>query len=312
MNPIGHFPLKTNTQVVVGSLGHSSPTISTRISADVPFLNHRLLGTFRLSLVIGGLLMASGVYHLVLLWVTDSDWSGPVSLRKPGLFGVSAGLTVWSIAWVLTQLVPRQKDSLFSSLMSIGLLVEVGLITVQQWRGVPSHFNRSTALDASIESAMLGLILLVTAGIAWLCLRSRHLLPMPESRSISIRAGLWLLLVSCGLGFLITIAAQINLAAGHSPEIWRQAGVLKYPHGAVLHAIQALPLLSLLLQSLRVSRAAFLLRLAAASQILFLIHALWQTLSGRARLDIDLTGIAVLALAGLLIVLIGKIRPFAA
>ena len=312
MNLIGHFPLKTNTRVMAGSLEHSSPTISPPISADVPFFDNRLLGTFRISLLIGGLLMASGVYHLVLLWLTNSDWSGPVSLRKPGLFGVSAGLTVWSIAWVLTQLVPRQKDSLFSSLMSIGLLVEVGLITVQQWRGVPSHFNRSTPLDASIESAMLGLILLVTAGIAWLCLRSRHLLPMPESRSISIRAGLWLLLVSCGLGFLITIAGQINLASGDSPEIWRQAGVLKYPHGAVLHAIQALPLLSLLLQRLRVSHAAFLLRLAAASQILFLIHALWQTLSGRARLDIDLTGIAVLALTGLLMVLIGKIRPFAA
>ena len=49
--------------------------------------------------------------------------------------------------------------------MAGGLLLEVGLITVQQWRGVRSHFNRTTTFDASIEVIMLGLILLVTAGI---------------------------------------------------------------------------------------------------------------------------------------------------
>ena len=311
MIPIVHSRLMTNTRVVFGSADNSGKTINVPISADVPFHNQSLLGTFRVSLVIGGLLIASGVYHLVLLWMTRENWSGPVSLRKPGLFGVSAGMTVWSIAWVLTQVIPRRNDPLFASLMSVGLLLEVGLITMQQWRGVPSHFNRTTPFDAAIESMMLGLITFVTIGIGGLCFRSGQLLPMPQSRAISIRAGLWLLLFSCGLGFLITVAGQINLAAGLPPETWGKAGVLKFPHGAALHAIQALPLLSLLLQTWRISYAARLIRLAVAAQILFLEFALWQTMSGRARLDIDITGITVLAVSLFLIIFIGRSRPFA-
>jgi len=306
MNSTVHFRLNEDTRLVVGFSDFLKQAISNRISVDVPFLNLKLLNTFRFTLVVGVILIASGLYHLALLWVTDADWSGPLSLRKPGLFGVSAGLTVWSIAWVLTQFVPHRNDQRFATLMSIGLLLEVGLITLQQWRGVPSHFNRTTPLNATLESFMLGLILIVTAGIAWLCVRSRDLLPMPESRAISIHAGLCLLLVSCGLGILITIAGQINLAAGHSPETWGRAGVLKYPHGAALHAIQALPLLSYLLQRFRVPYSALLLRLAVAAQVLFLVHALWQTLIGRARFDMDLTGIAALVVAGFLIVFIGK------
>ncbi len=271
--------------------------------ADVAALNGKLLAKYRPSILIGTALIASGLFHLTLLWITGADWSGPLSLRKPGLFGVSAGVTVWSIAWVLTQFEPRLYDQRVATFLSGGLLWEVGLITLQQWRGVPSHFNRATALDATIESMMLGLILLVTAGIAWLCWRSRHLQPMIESHAIAIRAGLWMLLVSCGLGLLITIAGEVNLANGRPPEVWGRSGVLKYPHGAVLHAIQTLPLLSVLLHKLSVSHAACLLRAAVAAHVLFLSHALWQTFHGRTRMDVDVIGGATLAIAGLLILL---------
>lgn len=271
--------------------------------AETAAFDGKLLAKFRPSILFGTALIASGLCHLTLLWVTGADWSGPLSLRKPGLFGLSAGVTVWSIAWVLTQFVPRHDDQRMASFLSGGLLLEVGLITLQQWRGVLSHFNRTTALDATIESMMLGLILLVTAGIAWLCWRSRHLQPMPESRVIAIRAGLWLLLVSCGLGLLVTLVGELNLANGRSPEIWGRAGVLKYPHGAALHAIQTLPLLSALLQKFRAPHAAWLLRAAVAAQVLFLAHALWQTSHGRARMELDVTSVAALTAAALLVLL---------
>lgn len=271
--------------------------------ADVAALDGKLLAKFRPSILIGTVLIASGLFHLTLLWVTGADWSGPLSLRKPGLFGVSAGLTVWSIAWVLTQFERSHYDQRVANFLSGGLLLEVGLITLQQWRGVPSHFNRATALDAIIESMMLGLILLVTAGIAWLCWRSRHLQPMRKSRAIAIHAGLWLLLVSCGLGLLVTLAGEVNLANGRVPEVWGQAGVLKYPHGAALHAIQTLPLLSALLEKFRVSHSAWLIRSAVAAHLSFLIHALWQTFHGRTRMDVDVIGGATLAIAGLLLLL---------
>ena len=271
--------------------------------AENTALDGKLLAKFRPSILIGTALIASGLFHLTLLWITGADWSGPLSLRKPGLFGVSAGVTAWSIAWVLTQFEPRHYDQRVASLLSGGLLLEVGLITLQQWRGVPSHFNRATAFDATIESVMLGLILFVTAGIAWLCWRSRQLLPMIESRAIAIRGGLWLLLVSCGLGLLVTLAGEVNLANSRPPEVWGRAGVLKYPHGAMLHAIQTLPLLSVLLLRFRVIHSAWLLRSAVAAHLSFLIHALWQTFHGRTRMDVDVIGGATLAIAGLLLLL---------
>lgn len=271
--------------------------------ADVVSPAECLLEKFRSSILIGTVLIASGFLHLALLWVTGAEWSGPLSLRKPGLFGVSAGVTVWSMAWVLTQLMPHSHDRGWATVLSGSLLLEVGLITLQHWRGVPSHFNRGTTFDAIIELTMLGLILFVTAGIFWLCRRSRDLIPMHKSLGIAIRAGLWLLFVSCCLGLMTMILGEINLATGRSPEVWGRAGVLKYPHGAALHAIQTLPLLSVLLQMFRVTYSAWLIRSAVAAHVLFLAHALWQTYQGRARMDVDATSCSMLAAAGLLLLL---------
>ena len=158
-------------------------------------------------------------------------------------------------------------------------------------------------MDAAIETAMLGFILVVTLGIVCLVWRSRRLPPIDQTLAIAIRTGLWLLLASCGLGLFVTIAGEINIANGRSYEIWGRSGVLKYPHGAALHAIQVLPILYALLNWLRVPHAAWLLRSAVAAHILFMSHALWQTLHGRDRLDVDLVGGILLAVAGLLILL---------
>jgi hypothetical protein len=262
-----------------------------------------VLSDFVPSLLFCGILIASGLFHLSIVWLTGAQWEGPLSARKPGLFGVSAGLTGVSIVWVLTQLVPRRYDRSFATLMTGSLLIEVGLITLQYWRGVPSHFNRATPMNAAIESSMLALIVFVTAGIAGLCWRSRQLLPIPRSRAVAIQAGLWLLLISCGLGFLTTILGTIKLSNGQPPELWGIAGVLKYPHGIVLHSIQILPIFSLLLEKFRVPQAVWLLRAAVASQVLLLIHALVQTFSGRARLDLDSMGTFTLVAAGILLLL---------
>lgn len=256
---------------------------------------------WHLAVWIGAVLFASGLFHLAWASLTGADWSGPVSLRKPALFGISAGVTVWSIVWVLSRLVPYRSDPIFALGLSSGLLIEVGLITLQYWRGVPSHFNRTTTLDAAIESIMLGLIVLVTIGIAYLCWRSRRTLAMSATEALALRAGLWLLFVSCGLGMVITIVGEVNLANGQSPEVWGRAGVLKYPHGATLHAIQTLPLLSALLNTLRVRHAANLMRATVAAHVFFLMHALWQTFNGLARTDVDLIGAVTLLISGLLL-----------
>ena len=252
----------------------------------------------------GTVLILSGIFHLTWLWVTGAAWEGALSPRKPGLFGVSAGVTVWSIAWVLTKMKAWRHDRGLASLFAASLFVEVALITLQYWRGVPSHFNRATPLDAMIESVMFLLIVFATLCIASLCWRSNCLPSMDPSLKLAIRAGLWLLLISCGLGFAATVAGEMNLARGAPPEVWGHAGVLKYPHGAALHAIQVLPLLARFLPQLRSRQAVSLLRGAVGSQVLFLVHALWQTANGRSRFDLDVAGLLTLAASGGLLALL--------
>jgi hypothetical protein len=250
-----------------------------------------------------GILIASGLFHLAMLAWLGGDWHGPLSLRKPGLFGVSAGLTVWSLAWLLTQLKPRRHDQLLAHGMAWALLIEVGLITCQYWRGVSSHFNRTTPLDASIETAMLVLILIVTLGIFRLTARTYQLRRTDPSMVIAIQAGMWFLSLSCILGILTTLLGGISLARGESYELWGRAGVLKFPHGVALHAIQFLPIIAWLSHRLYPAGSVRLVRAAVASQVAILAYAIRQTFQGRDRFDWDALGGIILGIAVVLGVL---------
>ena len=88
-----------------------------------------------IDLFVAGVLLASSVGHLAIWLIKRSSLSGPVSLRKPILFGLSGGLTLLSVAWLRTKLRSRPFNRLLFSLAALALLVEVGLITLQQWRG---------------------------------------------------------------------------------------------------------------------------------------------------------------------------------
>ena len=152
------------------------PTDIKLTKNDDPSMN-RSIYAFKPALWMAAILIASGLLHLAKMAWEGGNWHGPLSLRKPGLFGVSAGLTVWSIAWLMTKLRPIRFDRVLANSISTSLLFEVGLITWQYWRGEPSHFNRETRFDATIEATMLGLILFATLAIFYLTLRTLRLRP---------------------------------------------------------------------------------------------------------------------------------------
>ena len=100
--------------------------------------------------VIGGLLVASAVFHLAVLLVTGGSWQGSVSWRKPILFGEAFGLTCVSVAWIMTFLPKRALSGwLLAGTFGLANSGEVIWVSMQQWRGVPSHFNFETAFDAA-------------------------------------------------------------------------------------------------------------------------------------------------------------------
>jgi len=190
--------------------------------------------------VASGVLVLSGVLYGVAWLVVGDEWAGPTSLRKPILFGLSTGVTLASVTWVASATQRRRGDAGWFCSLVVALLLEVLLIDLQQARGVPSHFNRATELDAAITSAMGVLILWATLVIAGLTVRAFRALRLEPDDARAARAGLVLLLVSCVLGAVITAVGEGQQARGLAPEVYGEAGVLKFAHGLPLHAIQLL------------------------------------------------------------------------
>ena len=191
----------------------------------------------------GALLVASGLAHAVVWATLGGPWEGPVTWRKPILFGVSGGLTALSLGWVWAALPRRRWDAVLAWATAAALLVEVAVIDLQRWRGVASHFNRGTPLDAAAYDLMTWLIIGVTIVVCDLTVRAcGRAVRLRPDMLLAARAGLGLLAVSCGLGIWAGWQGEIRRVAGLPPETLGAAGVLKFPHGAALHALQWLPL----------------------------------------------------------------------
>ena len=240
--------------------------------------------------LVGLVLVASGLAHGGFWALIGGPWEGPITWRKPILFGISGGLTSLSLGWIWSTLPRRRGDGWLPAATAWALLVEVLLIDLQRWRGVASHFNRATPLDSCLYDAMGVLILFVTAVIVDLTARlllSR--VALTPDLLLAARAGMVLLAVSCGLGIWVSINGDLRVAAGLDPEGYGVAGVAKFPHGAVIHAIQWLPAIAWIARRAGITAGPrwWLVTLASGLTVALLVFALAQTLAGRARFDVS-------------------------
>ena len=117
----------------------------------------------RVAYVCGALLVASGLFHGVVYLVDGGSWEGPVSWRKPIVFGLSFGIALRDGDLVARLPADRGRWAGASSASSPSASVgEVFLISMQKWRGVPSHFNEDTAFD-EWSSRMMGMLVTLVA-----------------------------------------------------------------------------------------------------------------------------------------------------
>lgn len=258
----------------------------------------------RFGYTIAALLLASSAVHLMVYFVDDGGWDGPVSWRKPILFGFSFGLTLASLVWVSTKvrLTPRQ-DRWIIGVLSVASLVEVAGITVQKWRGVPSHLNFATTTDGVIAAvlAVAAIAGLIPAIIAITVLAYRRLDAPPEMR-LAIRAGLAVLLLSQVAGAaLIANGRSIGLPPEATDlSVFGAAGQLKVPHAVTLHALQALPILAAILAwtSWQERARVRIVTVATAGYAGLILVAVLQALQGLAPTDLTVTSGVVLLASG--------------
>ena len=198
--------------------------------------------------------------------------------------------------------------------LGIATLVEVFLITMQKWRGVPSHFNNETPFDQAVFSGMGIMIAFVGLVIVVLMLWSFFSLKTTPSMAWAIRVGLILLVFGQVFGILL-IVNGVQTTNYATASIFSEPGQLKVPHAVSLHALQLLPVLAwlLLFTNWPESRRTKAVVLAAAGYMGLVAVSSLQTFSGLSHIDLNLLttlllGISVIGISSAYIAALRALR----
>ncbi|MFE1286725.1 hypothetical protein [Streptomyces sp. NPDC058751] len=203
----------------------------------------------RLCLTTGTLLTLSGFLHLLVFAVDGGPWDGPVSWRKPVTFGLSFGLTLIAVAWVTSyvRMGARPRTALLV-VFAADCVVEVGGITLQAWRRVPSHLDMETGFDTAVSmmlavgGGILVVVLTVFAAAAF-----RGVPTGPAGMPLAVRSGFAILLVALASGAVMIARGVVLTRTGHQEAAYHSTAPLKPLHGVSLHAVLVLPALAWLL-----------------------------------------------------------------
>jgi hypothetical protein len=292
-----------------------------------------------LGVVMVGTLLAA----LVGLVVDNQVITGAPAWLKPAKFAIS--ITIYCFTFVyLLQFVRGHKRlvAIVANVTAVALLVEMVVIVGQVIRGTTSHFNYSTALDATLFMTMAGFITLVWVMaliLGVLLLRQR----MPDPVwAWSLRLSVLIALVGMGVAFLMTrpTAAQLAgaqagnglpISGAHSVGVvdggpglpvlgWSTiAGDLRIPHFVGLHGLQVMLILGFLLTLpaaralLSVGQRVALVWTAGLGYVGLIGLLTWQALRGQSIIAPDGLTLAAggallgaVALVTALIVIVGR------
>ncbi|MFJ6088477.1 hypothetical protein ACIQI8_44765 [Streptomyces sp. NPDC092369] len=205
--------------------------------------------TERLCHATGLLLVLSGLAHLVVFAVAGGPWDGPVSWRKPVTFGLSFGATLIAITWVTSYLYVRPRlRALLLTVFAADCVVEVGGITVQAWRRVPSHLDMETPFDTVVSMTLaVGGGVLVALLTVFAVASFRHRPTGPAGMALAVRSGFAILLVGLASGAAMIARGVVLTRTGHQEAAYHSTAPLKPLHGVSLHAVLVLPALAWLL-----------------------------------------------------------------
>jgi len=193
------------------------------------------------------------VLALVLIALSQFDTRTILGINpwiKPIKFSVSIAIYVWTLAWYLRYLSGRWRAvRIINWGVAISMVSEIVGITLQSARGVPSHFNVATPLDAAIFAAMGMVIGINTALLISVCvLFSVDHPDIPPAYLWGIRFGLVLFLLASFEGVFMVMHRSHTVGAPDGgvglPFVnWsREHGDLRVMHFAGMHALQVLPL----------------------------------------------------------------------
>ncbi len=274
-------------------------------------------------LALSGLMVVILAIALAGLAVDPRLITNAPAWMKPAKFASSI-LIYSATLWVLLPAIADRPVfvRVVSWIVLLGLGLEMALIALQAARGVSSHFNTTTTFDAMVFRAMGATIIVV-----WLCTIAtaalffrRHL--AHPALTWGVRLGFIGTIVGMGVAFLMTLPTpeQQQVAAAGLPQLVNGAhsvgvadggpglpivgwstvgGDLRIGHFFGLHALQAIPLVAVLVMRLSPAwlseRAqAQLTGIAGAAWIALTLVLTWQALRGQPVTEPDRLTVGVL------------------
>jgi len=277
-------------------------------------------------LTTAGLLMIAALAAAVVGMAIDPRivTGAPVWL-KPAKFAVSNAIYMFTLAWIFT-VIPEwtRTRRLVGWITAVILVLETGIIGLQAYRGATSHFNVATLFDGILFGVMGVAILVWTLSTIVVAVALWRQQFTDRALGWALRLGMTITIVGAMSGGLMTQptrqqldAAQAGqrmvIAGGHTvgapdggPGLigtgWStDHGDLRVPHFLGLHALQLLPIVSLLLARRRMSDSlrVRLTIVAAASYVSLFAILLSQALRGQSVLAPDGLTVTLLALWGI-------------
>ena len=263
----------------------------------------------------------------ILLSIFDSRLvTGAPAWVKPMKFAISITLYTGTLAWMLSFVEGHPRlVRWIGGLTALGFAVEMVAIFIQAARGVRSHFNVGTPLDAILFGFMgwfVMVIWLMNIATAVLLMRQKM-----DNRPFAWALRLALLVTAVGsvLGFLMTqptpdqfaalqAGETVNVLGAHSVGVedggpglpfvgWStEGGDVRPAHFVGLHALQIIPLLGIFINRrfgsrLPDGRRTALVVIGGLGYLGLVLLLLWQ--SQRAQPLIAPDSLTLTALAGL-------------
>jgi hypothetical protein len=269
----------------------------------------------RAGYVIGAALLSSGLIHFAILAIGGGSWEGPVSLRKAMTFGISFGITAITVAWVSSflRLGDRARTALLGT-FTAACVFETVLVSLQAWRGVPSHFNVATPFDALVTRGLaIGGFTLILIIVTLTFASFRATASVPVSVRLATRIGFVLLDASLLVGALMIARGMSLVFAGSPQAAYASGGWLKPTHAVTMHAILVLPALAWLssFTAWTERRRVQLVLLASAGYVTLVGAVAVANLRGLPPSGTSYGIIALLVIGGLAVVSAGVITASA-
>jgi hypothetical protein len=271
-------------------------------------------------LTVAGLLMIGVLAAtLVGLLVDPRLVTGAPVWLKPAKFAASIAIYTLTLAWIFSVLPEWTRTRrVVGWTTAVTLVLEEAIIATQAFRGTTSHFNVSTVADGILFSVM-GLAIVVqtlsTVAVAVALWRQPF---ADRALGWALRLAVTFTIAGATTGALMTQPTQAQLEAARAGQRMTIAGAhtvgaadggpglpgtgwstdhgdLRVPHFVGLHAMQALPLVALIMRRRRVTDAVRvrLTLVAAASYAGVFAILLAQALRGQSVLAPDGTTLAL-------------------